>query len=243
MEITLIGTAHVDGRKKNLARLLLELNPSVIGVEYSSEMIKLNDESEKQRFLRWTKRTLKRNKVCEEFSESFIALLKKVDPEFEFSCAREYCQKYGVPLQLIDDPAFARKIKANDLKRATSKIKSMPGNKQIGAISSNDCSFYEESQRFYQIIKRLIKDRDYQMIDFHLAYIEDQMFTGAVGERDQYMANKVREIISQCPDSKLVCIVGGSHLLDDPKNQRTLYSKIKDLNPNRRLLGEPEIQY
>jgi len=62
------------------------------------------------------------------------------------------------------------------------------------------------------------------------------------GKRDAYMAEKIRELY--LPEEKTIVVVGGMHILDDSK-ERTLYSKIKDLNPIRTLSSVvlEEIEY
>lgn len=49
------------------------------------------------------------------------------------------------------------------------------------------------------------------------------------------MAKRIRQISMNSPNSMITHICGFAHLFDDSKNE-TLYSKIKDLNPERRLI-------
>jgi hypothetical protein len=57
-----------------------------------------------------------------------------------------------------------------------------------------------------------------------------------IGRRDERMAGEIRRRLGRRPGVRLVHIGGWVHLIDDPLGE-TLFSRLADLQPDRRLLG------
>ncbi|MBI1970707.1 hypothetical protein HYS47_03100 [Candidatus Woesearchaeota archaeon] len=57
-----------------------------------------------------------------------------------------------------------------------------------------------------------------------------------VGPRDEHMANALKLIVNENPDTRIVAVVGYFHLLRDPR-QLSFYQRTSELNPERRLIA------
>lgn len=229
-KITLVGTYHSDSNgQEKLSRVLSDLNPNILSIEFCNESSKILDKM--PRYMDYFKHYLRRKGQPPELAHLIDNVSDYVRPPFEYPAVREYCQQNNIALHLIDSPTAIRNAAARMLKNIRHALAELP------IIQKSDIPLEFTKQDYSQLEEQLVslmgsiqnrKISKKELIQI-MSSLKNQSL---IGERDGYMADRIRELISQNKNSKLVHIVGALHLIDDPLKE-TLYSRIKDLNPER----------
>lgn len=156
---------------------------------------------------------------------------------FEYKVNKEYSEKENIEHHLIDMPGS----KSNQ-KLIKGLEKSFPGfrktlEKYLRVFGPDNFKKDFEST----LRKKVIRDpQNLKLIWEKNLYYEKTVgkelvliilsTTGMIGKRDKHMEGRVRELYD--PKKSIVCTIGMMHILDS-LTKRTLYSRIKDLNPER----------
>ncbi len=233
-KVILIGTEHGDLKgSERLESLLKNVCPAIISVEFSSESLQLSKNNPGD--IAQIVSKAKERGVSSTFIQFFGELIAKHGlTDFEYATSKAYSDAHNIQLYLLDDPTLAkacRNIKLNDLRRI---IETLPANVEIPIPSEKE--LVRHTDKKYKFATRAINGKipQNQLNEFLEGY------RGVlIGQRDTYMAQRIRQISTDDPSSVLVHICGFAHLFDDSRNE-TLYSKIKDLNPERHLIYRQE---
>ena len=229
--LTLIGTVHHDPRSAApLAQLLGELHPDQLTVEICPHFV----------VYRQTHGVLLQRKmgmILERLAgqsppsasplqdhPDIVAIRNLLGLPYEYCVASTYAQKKRIELHAIDEADTSllklrqveeRLISLQHLKR----LASSPG----GAAPSH--------AHRYEVARQLLSTPDVRM---RAAFLKGCRGEEGIGRRDEQLAEKIRTLVHS-DSGHLVHIGGWVHLIDDPGNE-TLYSLLKDLNPQRILL-------
>jgi hypothetical protein len=228
--LVLIGTVHRDpGGEQRLARLLDELHPAVLTLEMSPAALHY-------RQTRGVVLGARLGRILHRLAaEGFAAAALDNHPAvagirrllalpYEYRIASDWAQRARIPLQLIDLDAIAlRQLRRVDRELVTYRnlltLLRLAGG---GAPASED----------YALARALVKGAPLPQVagDFLARRRGDE----GIGRRDAQMAATLRRLREDRPAVCLVHIGGWVHLVDDPQGA-TLYSRLRDLNPERLL--------
>ncbi len=233
-KVILIGTEHGDLKGSERLESLLEIvRPDILSVESSLESLR-RSKNNPMDIVRMISEAKERG-VSSNFIRFFDDLIAKHGlTDFEYTTSKSYADRHKIPLYLSDDPTLAnacRKIKLDLLHRI---ILGLPANTDIPIPSEEE--LVRDTDKRYEFANDAINGEiPREQIDNFL----DDYRGVLIGQRDTYMAERIRQISTGHQKSLLVHTCGFAHLFDDLQNE-TLYSRIKDLNPERRLLYCPE---
>lgn len=235
--LTLIGTEHGDLMGSERLECLLEIvHPDILSVEFSPESLQMseNDAADVAQIVSEASKM----GVRDTFVRFFYDLIAKHGlTGFEYTVSKSYVDRHKIPLILSDDPKLAsacRNVKLDELRRA---IIGLPTEVKIPIPTEEE--LVKDTDKNYEFAVSIIKGE----IPFEQADRFIGNYRGVlIGRRDVYMEQIIRQTYtgqSNHQRSVLAHVCGFAHLLDDPKKE-TLYSRIRDLNPERRLLNRPE---
>jgi hypothetical protein len=235
-QLTLIGTVHRDphGRQR-LTSLLEQLQPDLLTLEMSPFALHYRQTRARPQRLR-LERILER--LADETGRPLQELLglqvirdidHLLDLPYEYQAARAFADGSGNPLVLIDDS----NISSRKLKRVEAELISYRNLQTLIALPAVESPPQPES---YATAQNLLQGNLAPSI--RRAFLNQRRGEEEVGPRDQAMAEQLRKLRDQDYSRQLVHIGGWVHLLDDPQGE-TLFSRLADLSPVRRLLHEP----
>ena len=227
-KIILIGTEHGDLKGSERLESLLEIvRPDILSVEFSLESLRLSqdDSADITKIISEARERGVSNTFI-HFFEDLIA--KQGLTDFGYTTSRSYADKHKIPLVLSDDPRLASACRVLKLDVLHRMISGLPANIELPAPSEEE--LIRDTDRYYEFAANVIKGAVPQaQVDRFLESHRGVL----IGQRDVHMEQMIR--LNYNPISVLVHICGFAHLFDDSKRE-TLYSRIKDLKPQRHLL-------
>jgi len=238
-KLTLVGTVHRDpfGHQR-LTTLLEQLQPDLLTVEMSryalhyrntrGQSLQLRLERILERLAADTDRPPEGLMTCQAVSD----IHKLLEFPYEYRAAREYADRRCCRLELID----MANVSALKLKRVESGLISYRNLKILTALPEDNLSPRQESYRTAQSL--LLDDPAASVC---AAFLRQRRGPEGVGPRDRAMAEQIRRLLQGIPGRHLVHIGGWVHLLADPRGE-TLFSRLSEFSPHRRLLVEPELR-
>ncbi|MDO8508246.1 MAG: hypothetical protein Q7S27_01025 [Nanoarchaeota archaeon] len=226
MEIYLIGTNHWDvNSESRLERKLSEIAPEFILVEGSYEV----DAWINRSYALFSKELAKVMK----FEESRHLILKsRVAIGNEFRAVRGHCIRYGKKFEYFNDLDLKNTI-GNEKKVAKLEAQVFKGLKYQDILFEMKSEEASNNKVWKQIKEVEDTSKEYNLTDYFISEAKDDN----IGARDYIMELKVRNSFCENISLRLVCVTGYVHVLDDLQN-RTLYTKIKELSPKRVFLYE-----
>jgi hypothetical protein len=235
-QLTLIGTVHRDphGRKR-LTALLEKLQPELLTLEMSPFALQYRQtrgqpqrmrlERILQRLARETGCSLRRLQSHPAVRDIYSLLALP----YEYQAARCFANRAGIALELLDDS----KISSRKLERVESELITLRNLKILTSLPGAESLPQPES---YATAQNLLGDP--AAADVCRTFLNQRRGREGVGPRDLVMAERIRRLLEQTSARHLAHIGGWVHLLDDPLGE-TLFSRLADLAPCRRLLVEP----
>ncbi len=218
-KLIMLSVFHDDPKgKKRLLKMLKRFKPNIITVENSAEMSEYFKSERFKMFNRQIRNILETRGLSEKELLLFDSRTKSIAVIFEVQATQEYCKDI-IPFYLIDlwDEQEIINYEMTGIKSAkNSSIHGIADAFNLENLGEEIDSRYRQFMLFVQRIGN--GDTD-------------------VGRRDKFMETRLREILEENPDKTIVHIGGAKHSIND---SRTLYSKIKDLNPQKHLLIEAD---
>ncbi len=146
---------------------------------------------------------------------------------YDVRVPQEFARKKQIPFFLIDDPAQVEVVKQSIIEETRSLRRDYVANLNI-AYARPD--LYLEDP--YNAQRALWGDakREAQEVFNNLTHIK-----GSSGRREDIAAENLRRA-SEGIEGKFVHVCGAGHLLQDPQYRETLFSKLADFSPTRKLL-------
>lgn len=228
-QIHLIGTCHNDfNGPKRLEKALNAERPTILSVEASQrslDFLTKQNEAYCQKVLQlYRKGGLNEQRIASE--EEFLQSVSG----YESEVCHAYTEKNGIPLHLIDAPCAVRlikRIRAKELRKLKNLARS--GSLYI----DTDERHIRQCDMRYETIQRWFEG-DYPAEEQRVvnAFRKEK---GVFGERDRTMAEGLTTLIKKHPDAKVVHVGGLAHLLNDAHG-KTLYARLKELQPTRTTL-------
>lgn len=226
--LTLIGTVHGDSAgEAALFALLQELRPDRLTVEVSPAALAYR---RRRGLLLLQKLDLILDRLAESFAQprgdleqhpEILSLRRLLSPPFEYAAASRYAGLTGIPLQLVDDSA----VSLERLQRVETELITY---RHLKSLVSRHAAPVTENEG-YSIARRLLQTTAEGCATF-LARCRG---SEGIGPRDALIAETIRAAVAV--PGHLVHIGGWVHLLPDLRHE-TLYSRLADLAPQRRLL-------
>jgi pheromone shutdown protein TraB len=211
--LVIIGTTHVDKSSiEGVHRTIADTRPSVVAVELCEERL-------------WALRDKERNRVGSPISSGLLpwllALLERavgsmtdVFPGSEMLEAVEEAQRVGSQIVMIDKP----------IGQILENLKTIPVAEKVKiGIDSLVALFTIRSGR--KAIFSASQDLDKVMIEFNVKY--PTLSRILVQERDQYMADRLREIL-RLTSGRVVAVVGLGHVRGIMENLAQFEQALSD---------------
>jgi|GEM_PF-4860186 hypothetical protein len=222
MSLTLLGVIHADPRgKERLERALVLEPPTTITLESRPSDVALYRAIIKKR--EELLQTLQGQGLSPEAFEALMILDVRAAFQEIFSPI-EYGEKQGILVHHIEHPTFP-------LERSECEALMAP----IDDLNFTNLTF-EQNQidSYYRLIYQAIRGLNETMRMMMLMKLAPSLRQEGL-DRDDHPALRLRELVNNSDHVLHVC--GAGHLLDDEEG-RTLYSKIEDLHPVRKLAWE-----
>lgn len=232
--LTLIGTVHRDPRgAEKLLPLLRRLRPDLVTLEMSEKAFAYR-QGEAHRQLRRLDRILERLaaelmvSVHELQAHPAVADIRTLLAlPFEYQAASAYAAEATVPMHLID----LSDVSAAKLKRVEGDLITYSN---LRVLVSLPGKIENSGSEGYETARALICKEPGETV--RRAFLERRRGEEGIGQRDMAMAQAIRRLLERRSDGHLVHIGGWVHLVEDGRGE-TLYSLLKDLNPDRVLLA------
>lgn len=231
--VTLVGTVHRRGNDADLLSLLETLSPDIITLELSPRAVHWR-LSEGPRLLRRFERILHRIAVVEGLDRQALDRHPEVAGirvllafPAEFRAAAAWAGPRGVPLLPVDLSA----ISARKLKRVEEELVTF---RNLRTLLSMPRETAEEEG--YVSARRLVEGNSGREV--REAFLARRRGEEGIGVRDRWMARAIRRRVRGRPEIRLVHLGGWVHLVEDERGE-TLFSRLKDLQPERILAGGP----
>lgn len=235
MELHFIGTVHFDSfGKERLLKALRSERPDIVTVEATPKHVEYitggkllslyHDHVERLKALGLTKK-----EGVRAFESSVLELM-----HYEAQAVIEYAAEVGIPVVPIDDPGeFSRslqKLRDNE-NRAYVSILNGGYDSLRRMLGMNAESSYRSAQHLLRqgALPKEIEFLDAIREDFFLPHLP-------LIHRDEYPHTKLREF-AHAPSLKVVHVCGFAHAFRSGPRKFTLWDKVEDLQPQRRLLS------
>jgi len=234
-QLILIGTVHRDPQgHQNLASLLEQLQPDLLTLEMSPFALEYRRSRGRRQMLRLerilqrlsaeTGRPLQELKTCRAVIDIQVLLAMP----YEYRATRKYADRHQCRLVLID----VSEVSAHKLRRVESELTTYHNLKTLVSLPDEGIPLHQES---YATAQLLLQTAPGDAVCE--AFLRRRRGPEGVGRRDQVMADQLRRLRNRHPGRRLVHVGGWVHLLEDP-HEETLFSRLADLSPQRRLLVE-----
>lgn len=229
--LVLVGTVHRDARGlERLASVLEALHPTQLTLEMSPTAVAFRRTRSPALLLR-LERILDRLAAEEGYPRPELARHPAVMDiqgllalPFEYRAAQAFADRVGTPLALIDLPDVSRR--------------------KLGLVDQ-DLISYRNLRTLVRLPPREAPAEDYASARALLRpgippevirdFLRRRLGEEGIGPRDAHMAGEIRRRLGGERGGCLVHIGGWVHLLADPGG-KTLFSRLADLAPERRLL-------
>lgn len=229
----LIGTVHRDSHGEQRLRQVLErLRPALVTVEmspYAYQYRTLQSRPQLLRLERILERLAEELECPREHLENHPAIAdihEMLALPFEYRAARAYASAAGAALELID----LSEISAPKLRRVESGLISYQNLKVLVRQPTETRPGGDEG---YSTARQLLADDAVESL--RRAFLNGKRGPEGIGPRDAAMAEAIARLLQLWPERRLVHIGGWVHLVEDPQ-QETLFSRLADWEPARRLL-------
>lgn len=231
--ITLIGlndTSHkYQGR---LERLIEELQPQIGAIGVSEELLRLY-ERELPRIKGHIVQTLRGLNASPKVVNYIKSFYEKCLLGPWHMCASYL--KRNLSLHFIDDPAYARELfdsAFNRLRQMTSYIAKNPPSEDMNNLSSSEMDEIaeEENKKTCLIDSIAIHKPNPRLLLGSLAVLRPI--------KSEYMTDRIVDIERDNKDKNVCCFVDPFQLFDDPLGE-TLYSNLRGMRVNRKLVYDP----
>ena len=231
MSIILLGTSHGDTKgKERLHQSLDILLPEILTIEASPEVVEIRKKD--RQLYDWLRQTLTEKQINQNFIDFFMSTLpKEGETQFEIAAAEDYASRTGIKLKYIDDPSMAEATKQEGLRHYRDLISRVPQGAVINVPTPEELQTANDRNYAFAAFGMTTPNSP-EVLKF-LKTIRGSM----IGKRDKYMEGEIRK--EEDSEKRLVHIGGFAHMLDDPMSE-TLYSRIKNLRPERRLIYNPQ---
>lgn len=231
--LVLIGTVHrAPGGEAPLAVLLEKLRPAVLTLEMSPAAF-LFRQTRGVGLGRRLSRILGRlaaeeNRTLAELERhpAVLGIRRLLALPYEYRVAIAYAQTARISLQLLDLDEIARR----KLRRVERELVTTRNLRTLLRLEADQTALRED----YPLARALVQGTPLPQVvaDFLARRRGDE----GIGRRDALMAAALRRLRQERPETCLVHIGGWVHLLEDPQGE-TLYSRLRELQPERMLAG------
>ncbi len=233
--LTLIGTVHRDpGGEIKLLALLEALRPARITLELSPYALDFRRRRSRT-LLRYLDRILEQLALRDGVDPALLAahpavadIRELLTPPFEYRAAAAFAGHSGISLSLIDQS----EISARKLKRVETELITYRNLSALLSLPPAEASPREEG---YAPARSMI--RPGAPAEIRRAFLARRRGVEGIGERDGLMAAEIRRLLEETAGGGLVHVGGWTHLVEDPEGE-TLFSRLRDLEPRRLLLGD-----
>ncbi len=223
--VVLVGTVHRDpGGYSRLFRLLQKERPALITVEISpySRTLRVEQSAMLLSTLRSNLRQVQKKDgrpLTAILSHSLIMgiffLLKE---PFEWRAAKNYAGRNGILLKDIDLSSFAEE-----------HLASLP---ELIALKNLQTLLGFASPPYADLVRS-----QYCRANFLLRHPPSiRIHPSGFGEREVYMASRIREFAQGTKRGKILHVGGWEHLIDF-QEEKSVFGLLKDLKPRRILLS------
>jgi len=234
--LTLIGTVHRDTQGlQRLSALLERLQPDLLTLEMSSYALQYRQARGPSQLLRLerilerlateTGRSLQELQCCQAVADirNLLAL------PYEYRATRDYAARCDCRLALID----MTEVSTLKLKRVESGLITYRNLKILTGLPEAAAAQRQES---YATAQALLSNTPVAAV--RSAFLQHRRGLEGIGPRDQLMAEQIRRLLQADTCRHLVHVGGWVHLLEDPQGE-TLFSRLAECSPTRRLPIEP----
>ncbi|MBS0570233.1 MAG: TraB/GumN family protein [Proteobacteria bacterium] len=210
VEYTLLGTAHVSRASVDAVRAAIETGAyDAIAVELCESRYKAMHDPEAWRNLDlW--RVIRDGKAGMVAANLALSSYQRrlaeqfgIEPGAELKAAVELASQRGLPLWLID-----REISLT-LKRAYHGVR---WRDRLGIIGGLGASLFERSEVSEEDIEKLKQGDMLQSAFSEFAAQSEPLYRSLIGERDAFMAARLREESGKRPVRHVLAVVGAGHL-------------------------------
>jgi hypothetical protein len=229
--LTLVGTFHRDpeGRKK-LASLLERLQPDALTLEVSPYAVAFRLRRGPLLLGRLAtildRLAVENGRDATELAShpETSAIRALLALPFEYLAAAEYTAAAGIPFSLIDSSL----VSARKLRRVERELIT-PGN--LGILWTLPAA--PPVKESPAVARRMVLGDPGEAV--RQAFLAGRRGTEGVGPRDRHLGREIRRRLENLPGGHLVHVGGWVHLVEDEQGE-TLFSLLRDLEPERVLL-------
>jgi hypothetical protein len=143
---------------------------------------------------------------------------------FEYQAATAYAAATGIPLALLDSSL----VSARKLRRAEQELITPENLRPLVNLPASPPA------EAAAVARRLVLGRPGAAV--RQAFLQVRRGPEGVGPRDRRMASAIRHLLAAHSGTHLLHVGGWVHLVEDEGGE-TLYSLLRDLEPERVLLG------
>jgi hypothetical protein len=229
----LIGTVHRDPRgEERLGDLLAGLKPTALTLEMSPTAADYRRRRGRL-LLQRLERILDRLAREEGYPRQTLAdhpavadIRRLLSFPFEYRASHKYADQAGIPFDLIDLP----EVSVRKLRLVESDLITYRNLRTLLRLEADGAGREED----YGLARTLILGRAIpEVVD---SFLQRRRGEEGIGRRDALMAEKIRSRLETDSPTRLAHVGGWVHMLDDRQGE-TLYSQLRDLEPERILLG------
>ncbi|MDP3728893.1 MAG: hypothetical protein Q8R18_05595 [bacterium] len=224
-----IGTIHSDPHGISHLRRALELeSPDILSTECSQNVLVYLQSSEYKNLRFNILKKMKRHGA----SPFLLNITRKkffTFDNFEIFVPQEYASCKGIPLYFVDDPMQVEYIRKsfeeqyNDINKRSVKYRN--------AFFPQNFRNYDPYIEIRKLFFRGILQEEEQLVYESLGHLK-----GLSGRREEILAENLRKVCLVKEEEKIVHVCGVGHLFRDPKHKETLFSKLEEFHPTRKLL-------
>ena len=224
MKLHFIGTAHTDMYGKERLRRALDIErPDALAIESSQELSDYIKSSEyKHSQFKFLKK-LKRYGASRDYFQIMQRKFFELD-NYEIFIPQEYSKIHTIPLFPVDDPKHVGFVK-----KSFSEERDGITRKDVQEQNSL-CSFLYFQNSYEQMQRAMASGPgdETDLVCVNLKFLN-------LSERETIAAGNIRTLLCSGSYENVVVVYGSGHTLRDTYGF-TLFSKLKDLEPTRKLL-------
>ena len=213
-ELILIGLSHSDPKgKQRLEKLLDYVKPKILTIEASEERLDFSRQVKSDLSLHLEKKDLDPSLI-----EKWVSVVAFTD--YEWETCNEYAACNKIPLYSIDLP----QIKDEEKNLALISLNSVKAADITNGILESEIKEDEKKVNSWWQMKLW----DFKTYSPFLLKAKN-IFTPAywIGERDEYMAEQLKNICKSNPGKRVVHVGGAQHMVDKGRySNTTLHSLL-----------------
>lgn len=229
-KLILIGTSHKDLKcPQRLEKLLRYTDPEILTIEHADMDLESNQKIKKELIEIFEQKGIEPSLAERWFSPRLPAF-------YEWYTCEKYAKKHNIPLHKIDLPYL---LPAQE-RHQRAVMESYRNLDVTRALIEKSVEFYEAAVR---------EGRYPQTIDsyYNKEFLEKEDWEDCnkeIGERDRYMAERLKDIQKQNPDKRIVHVGGLLHTRVEPKNieEPTLYMLLPKVDRVHLLLEADHLE-